>query len=147
MKGLDYFYVDHLKDRLAYCNFAFQTMKKYLPSQFSQEDWIAELDRRENLGNFQIGRHTLLPHIEVEGIERSRINLLLLQKPLMWSEDIQDVYLIVTFLVKKDGRDLGRRDLLRMINWLAEEEIESDVLALRNVEELEAYLSQVFDEG
>ncbi|WP_207940668.1 hypothetical protein DOK78_001805 [Enterococcus sp. DIV2402] len=104
--------------------------KEICPADSSvQYEIMKQLKEREAVGSMQISEHVLLPHIESEFVETSKIVFIRLAEPILfWDLKTTDIQLLIVILLKKNEVNEVKKQLASFTRTLADEEYLDNLL-------------------
>ncbi|SFM14923.1 PTS sugar transporter subunit IIA [Salibacterium qingdaonense] len=95
-------------------------------------DITRQLFEREQAGIPLIAEHVLLPHVESEHVEESRIVFLRPAKPVLWGETSEDIRLIIAILLRKNEEEAVKQKIARFTRSLADHTFVEELVTTAN---------------
>lgn len=106
-----------------------------------QKEVNRQLKEREKAGSLFISEHVILPHVESQWIQTSRIIFIRPKRPIVsWNGSNQHVYLLVCVLLEENESVQIKRKIASFIRALADEKL---VNRLINVDEKEKFIQKI----
>lgn len=96
-------------------------MVHYINSQ-NEFELLASLKQRESEGNIAIAEHVILPHLESDLIDESKILIIRLRNSVNWNSKIGEVKLIISIFLKKDESKNIQQKIASYMRKLADED-------------------------
>lgn len=96
-------------------------MVRYINSEYEAE-LFNSLIKREKEGNIAIANHIILPHLESDLIDESKILIVRLRNRVKWSSEIGEVKLIISIFLKTNESEITKRKISSYMRKLSDEE-------------------------